>query len=329
MDHQSLDDFFEAFVGRLFCELGCDRKLHPPINGRFSDYLVTTPDGTSLYAEASVLRPEQFSKFRPTEEDVCRKLDEICKVPYLYWFLASASGELYRYLSKKELTPIKKWMEGLSSEILTAQRKPFSFPSGTPPRNEVTPPKVWEIEIHASPRSENKRGIPDLLLAGFGRGGGVDAVSPLISKAREKVKQHKNAGKPVIVTINDIADFCLGRIDMSVALFGSEQSAETGISRITPFREDMRRRSLWGRKENSTISGILLFQGVRPNDVENARVCLYENPWPRHPIPDWLKETFPHACVKEERDGQYLYWPSDERLSSILSSSSLAKLGDA
>ena len=124
--------------------------------------------------------------------------------------------------------------------------------------------------------------------------------------------------KPVILAINDLADFPLDRIDVSVALFGWEQSAETGISRITPLREDLRRRSLWGRRENSTISGILLFQRLRPGSMRYANLCLYENPWSRFPVPRWLTETLPHAYVEEKQGIQYLCWPSDQRLSSVL-----------
>ena len=315
---QDLSGFFEEFVGALFDELGCDMESHPPVNGRLSDYFATTPDDESFYIEATVLKPKQFSEPRPTEEDVCRKLDEICQVPYLYWFWASATGELYQYLAKEQLDPIKRWMEGLNTEDIRFQAANFSFASGTPPRGTKAPSEVWEIEIDAMPRSEAKQGIPDVLLAGFGRGGGIDAVSPLINRAREKVKQHKYVEKPVVLAINDMADFPLERIDVSVALFGWEQNAETGVSRITPLREDLRRRSIWGNRENSTISGILLFHRLRPGSIRHANVCLYENPWARHPVPHWLTETLPHAYVEEKQGIQYLYWPPDERLSSIL-----------
>ena len=318
MKNQGISSFFEEFVGALFDELGCDLESQPPINGRLSDYLATTPDGESFYMEATVLKPRQFSDPRPTEEDVCRKLDEICHVPYLYWFWATASGELYQYLAKRELDPIKRWIEGLSTENLRHHIAHFFFPSGTPPRGAEGPSRVWEIEIDAVPRSEAKRGIPDVLLAGFGRGGGIDAVTPLINRVKDKVKQHKYVEKPVVLAINDMADFPLDRIDVSVALFGCEQSAETGVSRITPLREDQRRRSIWGKRENSTISGILLFQRLRPGSMRYANACLYENPWSRYPVPHWLTETLPHAYVEENLGIQYLCWPSDQRLSSVL-----------
>ena len=157
-----------------------------------------------------------------------------------------------------------------------------------------------------------------MLLAGFGRSGGIDAVTPFINKGREKVKQHKYVEKPVVLAINDLADFHLDRIDMSVALFGCEQNAETGVSRITPLSEDLRHRSLWGNGENSTISGILLFQRLLPGSMSHANVCLYENPLSRHPVPHWLKKTFPHAYVEEKQGIQYLYWPPEQCLSSVL-----------
>ena len=316
--NRGLASFFEEFVGALFGELGCGIESQPPVNGRLSDYLATTPDGKSFYIEATVLKPKQFSEPRPTEEDVCRKLNEICRIPYLYWFWASASGELYQYLAKKELYPIKRWIEGLSTEDLRPQTAHCSFPSGTPPREAEASSRVWEIDIDAVPRSEAKRGIPDLLLAGFGRGGGIYAVTPLINRAREKVKQHKYVEKPVVLAINDMADFPLDRIDVSIALFGSEQYAETEVSRITPLTEDLRRRSLWGGRENSTISGVLLFQRLLPGRMRYANVCLYENPWSRYPVPNWLTETLPHAYVEEKQGIQYLCWPSDQRLSSLL-----------
>ncbi len=115
LDHGS---FFEEFVGALFDDLGCDLECQPAVNDRVSDFLATTPEGESFYVEATVLEPRQFSVPRATEEDVCKKLDQMCRVPYLYWFWASASGELYQHLSKKDLNPLKRWIERLGVEDL-------------------------------------------------------------------------------------------------------------------------------------------------------------------------------------------------------------------
>ena len=48
------------------------------------------------------------------------------------------------------------------------------------------------------------------------------------------MRQHKNVQKPLVLAMNDAADFQVDRIDISLALFGREQAAETGVSCITP-----------------------------------------------------------------------------------------------
>ena len=310
-------EFFQQFVGELFDGLGCNKDEEPPVGSGFSEYLVTTPDGDEFHIEATAVTPQDFSRTKSTEEDVCRKLQEMCQNPYVYWFHAWADGELYRYLPKRELLSIKRWVEGLSTGDVRAQEANFSFASGTPTHDAEAPSKEWEIQIHASPRSEVKRGAPDQLLVGFGRSGGIDAVSPLIRAARAKRRQLRAIELPLVVAISKVAIFPSDHIDVSMALFGWEQAAETGVSRITPPKEEWRQRSLWGKQENTRVSAILLFHGLRPGTVEGADVCLYENPWARHPIPPWLRQSLPLAYVREHQGIRSLHWPPDTRLSAI------------
>lgn len=316
--NQDTSDFFQEFVGRLFDELGCQPEEQPAIGNRRSDYLAATPDGESFYIEATAVTPEQFSKPRPTESDVCRKLDEICQVPHIYSFWATASGELYQNLATRRLEPIKRWMEGLSTVDVRPRSGSFSFPSGTPPSDVEAPSREWKVEIHATPRPVVKRGIPDRLLTRFGRSGGVDSASPLVRAARAKVRQHKDVSKPLLLAMNDLADFPSDRIDISMALFGWEQESESGISRITPPPGYERNRSIWGTQENTTISAILLFHGLLPHTIPYAEVCLYENPSARYRISPWIRERFPHAAVEEKEGVGFLHWPVERCLSSVL-----------
>ncbi|MDE2860097.1 MAG: hypothetical protein OYI31_02535 [Chloroflexota bacterium] len=317
-ENQDPSDFFQEFVGRLFDELGYQPEEQPGIGSRKSDYLARAPDGESFYIEATVLTPDQFSRPRPTEDDVCRKLDRICHVPHIYSFWATASGELYQNLARRKLDPIKSWMEGLSAEDVAPQSERFSFPSGTPPVDAEAPSKEWRVEIHATPRPLAKRGIPARLLTRFGRGGGVDSASPLVRAARAKARQHKDVSKPLLLAMNDLADFPSDRIDISMALFGWEQASETGISRITPPQGYERRRSIWGTQENSTISAILLFHGLLPHTIPYAEVCLYENPSARYRLCPSIRDRFPHAVVEEKEGIGFLRWPMEQLLSSVL-----------
>ena len=313
-----LDDFFQDFVGEFFGKLRCKPDEQPSVGNGFADFLVTTPSGDRFYVEATVVQPDQFSRARPTEDDVCQKLNRMCANPFQHWLTATATGELYQNLPTPALLPIKEWVETLSTNNQRDSIQTFAFPSGRPPRDAVEPSEKWIIEIHARSRSEAHKGVPSPLFERFGRSGGVDSASPLVRAARAKVKQHKDIAEPLVLAMNDVADFPSERIDVSVALFGWEQAADTGISRITPPPGYARLRSIWGRRENSTISAILLFQRLLPSTLPYAELCLYENPWARFQIPDWLKKTLPHATVSTEDGIQYLRWPSDERLSSVL-----------
>ena len=312
------NNFFERFTGELLVKLGCQTEAHPPVGNGFSDFLATTPSGEGFYVEATVVHPKQFSKRRPPEDDVCEKLNTMCRTTFSYWFVAMADGELYQYLSREDLRPIQGWIEGLSTTELGDASETFVYHSGSPPKNVNEPSREWTLEIHAMPRSEHKRGVPNPILAGIGRSGGVDSQSPIVGAAKAKVKQHRAVRGPLVVAMNDVADFPSDRIDISVALFGWEQSAETGVSRITPPPEYMRMKSIWGAQENKTISAILLFHRLLPHTIPYAEVCLYENPSARYPIPPWLKESFPHAVVEETEGVKFLRWPSEQRLSSVL-----------
>ena len=314
----TVNSYFEGFIGELFTKLECRTRKHPPISNRYSDFLVTTPEGEEFYVEATVIAPKQFSNIRSTEDDVCNKVNSMCRTGFFYSFMAQADGELYRYLPREELRQIKEWVEGLSTTELRYASETFTFLSGSPPRNVDRPSLEWTLEIDAMPRPEHRWGVPAPILVGFARAGGLDSVSPLVTKAKDKAKQHKGVAAPLVLAMNDMADFPSDRIDISIALFGWEQAAETGVSRITPPRGYRRTSSIWGAGENTTISAILLFRGLLPHTIPYTEVCLYENPSARYHIPTWLRKSFPYAVVEETEGIKFLRWPSEQRLSSVL-----------
>lgn len=327
---QDMDTFFEEFVGKLLTKLECRIQECPPVGTGFADFLATTPDGGKFYVDATVVRPHQFSELRATEVDALQKINGMCQDSYNYWFKAEANGELYQNLSRKHLRPIQEWVETLGANEIRPECALFTFPSGHPPQIVKHHSTEWTIKIHATPRSENRRGIPAVLLAGFDRseGGLVDSASTLIQKAKDKIRQHKDIKvikKPLVLAMNDMADFPSARIDTSIALFGWEQAAETGVSRITPPSGYRKRRSIWSPSANTRISAILLFHRLLPSTIPNTEVCLYENPWACHPAPSWLRDSFPHANVEGTGGIKFLRWPSEQRLSTVLGISSRSR----
>ena len=313
-----LNDIFESYTGRFFRRLRCRTQEQPAVGSGRADYLVTTPDGDQFYIDATAVTPVQFSKRRIAEEDVCKKLNSICNNLGLYWFTAVAEGELGQHLGRNKLSSIREWVDEVNNSKLDQASKTFTIDNIGRNASIGESTENWTITIHADRRSESMLGVPSLLLARFGRSGSVDSASPLIRAARSKVKQLKRVSGPLLLVMNDMADFPADRTDVSVALFGWEQATETGVSRITPPPGYPRKPSLWGGGENTTISAILLFQRWLPGTEAYAKLCLYENPQARHPIPAWVKRSLPCAEVDEKDGIQYLRWPADERLSTVL-----------
>ena len=313
------NDNFEEFTGKLLRKLGCRIEREPPVGNGFADFHATTSDNDEFYVEATVAGHRPFSN-KPTEADVCDKLNAMCSNPYLYGFIAWAQGELYQKLPEHKLSPIKKWVEDLSTIELKPTSKTFAFPSGTPPKDTENASTNWVLKIMAEPRPEVNRGVPSPPMVGIGGGGAVDSAKPLLTAAKAKVKQHKCIARPLLLTLNDMGDIPSGPLDVALALFGWEQEAEeAGVGRIRITRTSGKRmRSLWGTGENSTISAILLFHELTPHTLPYAKVCLYENPQARYPITSWLRQFFPYAVVEEEQEIQYLSWHPGPRLSTAL-----------
>lgn len=161
------------------------------------------------------------------------------------------------------------------------------------------------------------RGVGPTMFPEFGKGGPVDSVGPLVRAIRAKRREHKAVEEPLLVAINDKSIFPAADIDVARALFGWEQHVAEGICRITPPIGMGKGQSVWGGRENTKISAVVLFPGLTQNSLPYQEVCLYSNPWALHPIPRWLKRTFPCAKIEEKSGELFLYRPSERHLNSV------------
>ena len=307
----------------------CQIQEEPPVGeNNKADFLATTPDGDRFYVEATEVTSGQYLE-TPAENDVIAKLNEMCHNSGIFWYsLFVNSGELRQHLAKKDLLPIKEWVEGLRTEDPTKCRqtfacldraaqgvnvrcRPLSYGDDFPREGE------WVIDIGVWPRSEHMRGVESAMFAGFGKGGGIDSVEPLVRAIKAKALQHKAVNEPLLVAINDKSIFPAHDIDVALALFGWEQDVADGVCRITPPIGMQKRRSAWGGGKNTKISAVILFTGLTPNSLPYQEVCLYTNPWACYPIPCWLKQTFPFAKIEEKSGDLFLHRPSERHLNSV------------
>ena len=322
-------EFFQQFVGRLLDELECQTQEEPPVGeNNKADFLATTPDGDRFYVEATEVTSSQYLE-TPSESDVIKKLNDMCHNSGIFWYsLFVRSGELRQQLAKKDLLPIKEWVEGLGTEEPTECRKIFACldraAQGVKARcrplsywDDFSREGEWVIDIGATPRSEHMRGVGSTMFPEFGKGGPVDSVGPLVRAIRAKRRQHKAVEEPLLVAINDKSIFPAADIDVALALFGWEQHVAEGICRITPPFGMGKRQSVWGGRENTKISAVLLFPGLTQNSLPYQEVCLYSNPWALRPIPCWLKQTFPCAKIEENSGELFLHRPSERHLNPV------------
>ncbi len=322
-------EFFQQFVGDLLDELECQIQEEPPVGeNNKADFLATTPNGDRFYVEATEVASRQYQE-TPPEDDVIEKLNGMCHNSGIYWYiLLVKSGKLSQKLAKTDLFPVKEWVEGLSTQEPETCRQTFACQdrpaqgvnSRCRPlscRDDYPREGEWVFDIEAMPRSENMRGVESPMFAGFGKGGPVDSVAPLVRAIKAKALQHKAVNEPLLVAINDKSIFPAQDIDVALALFGWEQDVAEGVCRVTPPIGMPKRRSAWGGRENTKISAVLLFTGLTRNNLPYQEVCLYANPWARYPIRCWLKRTFPYAKIQEKSGELFLHRPSERHLNSV------------
>ena len=323
------NEFFQKFVGLLFDELDCQIQEEPPVGvNNKADVLVTTPDGDRFYVEATEVMSTQYLE-TGHENDAIEKLNGMCRNTGVYWYsLFVRSGKLRQHLAKKDLLPIKEWVEGLSTQQPKTHQQTFALldcaTQGVKARcrplslwDDFSREGEWVIDIGATPRSEHMRGVESTMFPGCGKGGPVDSVAPLVRAIRAKRRQHKAVEEPLLVAINDKSIFPAADIDVALALFGWEQHVAEGVCRITPPVGMRRRRSVWGGADNTKISAVLLFTGLTQNSQPYQEVCLYGNPWAHHPVPCWLKRTFPYAKIKKRSGELFLHRPSERHLNPV------------
>ena len=171
----------------------------------------------------------------------------------------------------------------------------------------------WTVTLTAVPRHETNMGKPISPLITWPHYLKQSFSKKLRSEAKRKANAYRQIDGPLLVAINDLggAD---KKLDVPVALFGWERDTDQQdrVSIVPPAGVN-RRDWLWDHEKNTTISAILLLNGLHPNRMASASVCLYENPRARHPISHSLR-LLPHAIV-ENND---LCWYPGQVLHSIL-----------
>ncbi len=141
-----------------------------------------------------------------------------------------------------------------------------------------------------------------------------DSTHAIRRSLNAKAKRYGKLDKPFVIALNAIADWPQDEHERRQSLFGTRRDyveAFTGQLQ-TKVLDD----GFWGSAVHpkwTRVSAVILGRVFETN-LPWARLCLYHNPWARHPLPPdaW---PLPIAIM---RDGRVVYENSDSKLADVL-----------
>ena len=315
--------FLELLIHELFVRLGCSVSLQPetPSGGkRRPDFLVTAPDGSKLYVEATLATGDTRDTLaaRARLHELFDTLDR----------MQTAELALHLTISGTATEPIsgkafKAWLKPrLDAQDLDELRA--SFEQGNPPR------WAWEqagIQFEVTPIP---RRAPNTEEGGRARAIGSRmsmSYSPAEDAIRdalfEKASAYGDLEAPYVIAVNAIgvtgAHMHVDRLEVASALFGTETFPVNMKPDGSPGGLSFQRKPNgawvdWKADNNARhtgVSGMLLFHNLDSWSASRAPVCLYHHPWATRPAPDILSALPSAQLLEAARRLHPAFFPED------------------
>ena len=304
--HEFQAAFFELILFALLKTLGCEITIEPDLpNGsdKRPDFLVVTPEGESVYIEATLA-------VESTAKTAAKKRYEqlLVAIEKLH---SPAFAVNVRMCAESTETPdgtalrqhLKTWLASLDPDA-EFQRMLVHKLSKLPRTRWQN--KGWVIECEAMARPPERRGLGQRVVGiQWGRVETLTSWQPVRDTIKKKGSRYGVLPHPYVVAIN-ADDFFLDQEDEVQALFGLLQVT---FNRIAPdsFSPTVGRKEdgVWLRK-HTRVSGTWIFRGIGPWTVGRHPGTVYFNPWAAKPLPSFFAK-FHHAEVVENqmewRDG--------------------------
>jgi len=301
---------FEIFLHEYLRRLGFQLLPHPELpNGRPTrpDFLVTCPNGQSMYLEA-VCASDDTGRNIAAEARKAVALQMLDSANHSDFMVSIESeGEPTTQPSGRRLArAVVRWLDTLDADALL-ERAAQGY--------EALPEMVWQheewrVRVRPIPVKPEARGRPRRLIGARSFGAGwIDGWTPIRDAVMFKARRYGELDLPLVVAVN-VDTFHLDPIDEVQALFGQEQFVfAVGGERSEPrFERDP--NGAWrgpSGPRGRQCGGAWLFDNFSPYTVARRGQRLYLNPWAHRPVPDAFL-LMPHAVVVDHRiqsvDGQ-------------------------
>lgn len=315
--------FLELLIHELFVRLGCNVSLHPetPSGGkRRPDFLVTAPDGSHLYVEATLATGDTRETLaaRARLHELFDTLDRM-QTAELALHL-SISGTATEPISGKAFKAwLKPRLEAQNVDELRA-----SFEQGNPPR------WTWEqagIQFEVTPiprRSQNAQQGGRMRAIGSRMSLSYSPAEDAIREALlEKASAYGDLEAPYVIAVNAIgvtgAHMHADRLEVASALFGTETFPVNMKPDGSPSGLSFQRKPNgawvdWKAANNARhvgVSGMLLFHNLDSWSASRAPVRLYHHPWATRPAPEILSELPSARLLEAARRFHPAFFPED------------------
>ena len=282
---------FELLLHGGLSRRGYVLQPHPTLpSGRQPDFLVTTPDGSEFYLEATQAT-EMFDGRNDSADKLKNTvLDDLNKdVHPDFWLMTSSTGRPTTQPPSKNLRrEVRIWLASLDYDHVAAGVAAVghdAYPTRTW-RHEA-----WALTMRAVPISRTNRGTSEGLVASRSGGSGwVDRTGPLRNALKKKSGHYGELNLPLIIAVNVTSGF-LSRMDEVHALYGDHVRLAGHAATIATVSGP------WGgflheggRPRRKQVSGAWVFQGLNVYNRHVAKDTLYVHPWGERPMPASLME---------------------------------------
>lgn len=279
--------FFELLLHELLVRLGCRVEVDPERGSR-PDFIVDDQKGLRWYLEAVTISadPAFATKAQGVMNNLCEWLNE--RLPRRdFLLLVSYIGRPSGSLSRKDLLDflVAKLSGADYEEVLKDTRNKGTYAG-----------PCWKykwgdcgIRFQLIPRAEPARrddSVPALGYPNYEVEMNMDQMIDRMRKAIvKKARKYGGLRKPFLVAIN-VRRWPLNPIEFMMALFGWDDVAYGFTKGPEMSRLGMPRPSgVWlegfssGGIRYRRLSGVLCCSLLDPWSLEQASVCLYNNPW--------------------------------------------------
>lgn len=291
---------FELILHGQFRRLGAELECHPEVPGSTGrpDFKVSLPDESFFYLEASGTATHDGTDAgaearKAVVYDAVNRIDS----PKFFLDVRSQGAPTTPPGSKPMRKALKEWVGNLDPDAVAEIVKAKGYAHA--PTFEWTY-EDWRLTFRAIPKSPDNRSSGDRSIGTYSDGvKQIDDWTPI--RDRVMAKGNRYGGEldaPLIVAIN-AGSFNVDKIDVMQALFGQESftihDGDTQMERLP--------NGAWHGPDGprySRISGVLIYNDMKPSNVATRKHSLYINPSATRPVPTQLL-ILPHHAPEEAK----------------------------